>query len=186
MKTLNTLLLTLYATMILFIIGIYIAMILFIIDITSCKGRTPPPKKAEISQIEFCVSQRLFITIDDDLLTKIAWLESEFDQFAIGDNGKAKGMYQLWNSYIQEHNRLYGTSYVHDDAFCPYTSRHIVKGVLVAMAKNYYKNEGRIPNEVELLAMHNGGYRGYKKNTSLPYIQRYYSEIVTKKLHLQK
>jgi len=175
MKTLNTLLITLYAT-----------MILFVLLATSRTDPEPPPKKAEISQIEFCVSQRLFITINDDLLTKIAWLESNFDQFAIGDNGKAKGMYQLWNSYIQEHNRLYGTSYVHDDAFCPYTSRHIVKGVLVAMAKNYYKNEGRVPNEVELLAMHNGGYRGYKKNTSLPYIQRYYDEIVTKKLHLQK
>jgi len=174
MKTLNTLLITLYAT-----------MILFVLLATSRTAPEPPPKKAEISQIEFCVSQRLFITINDDLLTKIAWLESKFEQFAVGDNGKAKGMYQLWNSYIQEHNRIYGTSYVHDDAFCPYTSRHIVKGVLVAMAKNYYKNEGRIPNEVELLAMHNGGYRGYKKNTSLPYIKRYYDEIVTRKLHLK-
>jgi len=161
-------------------------MLLFVFFVISRTASKPTPKKVEISQIEFCVSQRVFITINDDLLTKIAWLESKFDQFAVGDNGKAKGMYQLWNTYIQEHNRLYGTNYVHDDAFCPYTSRHIVKGVLVAMAKNFYKNEGRIPNEVELLAMHNGGYRGYKKNTSLTYIQRYYDEIETKKLHLVK
>jgi hypothetical protein len=168
MKKINILLILLYITITLFVI--------------ECKAQLPKPAP----QIEYCTAQRLWFSISDDLLNKIAYLESKFDTCAIGDSGKALGMFQIWEIYIQEHNRLYGTKYTHYHAYHVPTARSITHGVLFSMAMNFYKNEGTLPNEVQLLMMHNGGYNGYKRNTSLPYIQRYYSEIVTKKLHLQK
>jgi len=157
---------------------IFATMIAFVATLTA-QG----PKPAEV-RIEKTLEQRNFITIPDSLLNIISWLESKHGLEQEGDNGKAIGNYMIWETYILEHNRVYGTNYTHDDAKCPYTSRMITKNMLIAMGKNFYKNEKRMPTIEDYLAMHNGSYEGYKKQTRFAYIRRYYSECVERRLHL--
>jgi len=88
---------------------------------------------------------------------------------AIGDNGKAKGILQIWDVVVKDVNRIYKTTYVHDDAFDPAKSRDIAKKYLTFWGKRYTKNTGKVPTYEVLAKIWNGGPKGYNKTDTNKY-----------------
>lgn len=109
------------------------------------------------------------IEISDELLNKIATVESNGKASAIGDNGKALGVYQLWASYIKDVNAVYGTNYKHSDAKNTAKAKEIVKKYLAYYGKVYEKKTGKKVTDEVLARIHNGGPMGYANKSTIKY-----------------
>lgn len=105
----------------------------------------------------------------DELIAALIQVESSGDGLAIGDKGKAYGCLQLWDTYIQDVNRVYRTSYRHKDAFNRLTAIEITKKYLTFYGKIYTKRTGKKPTNEVFARIHNGGPIGYKKVETLEY-----------------
>lgn len=104
-------------------------------------------------------------TASDALLDAIADVESLGQvnrSRCIGDNGKARGMYQLHKEYIEDVNRFAKTSYTWADAFNPSTARKIVKLYI-----EHYSSANA--SDEDMARIHNGGPRGHRKSCTLGY-----------------
>jgi soluble lytic murein transglycosylase-like protein len=113
----------------------------------------------------------------DKLIQAMIQVESEGNGLAIGDKGKAYGCLQLWNSYIQDVNRIYKTSYRHKDAFNRCTAIEITKKYLTFYGKIYMQETGKQPTDEVFARMHNGGPTGYKKSATIEYWQKVKKEL---------
>ena len=109
----------------------------------------------------------------DSLLPYIAEVESLCHIYAVGDNGKAFGLYQLHPIFVRDYNRIFGGNYSHADAFCPYTAAHITKSVLMHYSMKYYAMTCRMPSARVILAIHNGGWRGWENEATVPYLGKF-------------
>lgn len=101
------------------------------------------------------------------LLDAIATVESSGNPEAIGDNGNALGMYQIWNVYWMdavEHSPEIGGDY--EDVFDPEYAESVVLA--------YWDRYGaRCDYTLEGLAkIHNGGPRGHMKDVCAPYWEK--------------
>jgi len=94
-------------------------------------------------------------------------------QRAVGDNGNAKGIFQIWPSVIQDVNRVYKTSYTHDDMFDPKKATDVAKKYLTYYGKVYKRNTGKEPTPEIYARMWNGGPKGYKKSAT----DKYWSKV---------
>ena len=103
------------------------------------------------------------------LLKTLERVESNGNSKAIGDNGKAKGILQIWNVVVKDVNRVYKTKYTHDDSFNPDIARDIASKYLTFWGKQYQKKTGEIPTYEVLSRIWNGGPSGYKKDATLKY-----------------
>lgn len=104
-----------------------------------------------------------------ELIEALIKVESNGKSLAIGDNGKAKGCLQLWESYINDVNRIAGTSYRHNDAFNYIKAREITKTYLTHYGKRYKKLTGKEPTDEVFARIHNGGPNGYNKTATVKY-----------------
>ena len=104
-----------------------------------------------------------------DLLSAIAWVESRNNDYAIGDNGEAVGRYQLHRIYVDDVNRIAGTSYTYADRTDPLKSRQMVEIYLNYYGEVYRQRTGKRPTAEVLARIHNGGPRGYEKNSTKSY-----------------
>lgn len=104
-----------------------------------------------------------------DLLPALATVESNHNINAVGDNGKAKGILQIWDVVIKDVNRVYKTNYVHNDAFNKEKSFDIATKYLKFWGKRYTINNHK-PATMEVYArLWNGGPKGYKKIATIKY-----------------
>jgi hypothetical protein len=111
------------------------------------------------------------------LLKALETVESNGRPDVVGDNGNAKGILQIWNSVIQDVNRVYKTKYVHDDAFKPDKARDIARKYLHYYGYRYSRNTGNPPTYEVLARIWNGGPKGYKKNSTLKYWDKVQKEL---------
>ena len=99
------------------------------------------------------------------LLAAIKQVESGGDANAVGDNGKALGVYQIWESYWSdaiEYVPSIGGRY--QDCKDPKYAEFVVRAYLARYAPK------RRTVTLEMLArIHNGGPRGYLKPATLKY-----------------
>ena len=86
---------------------------------------------------------------------------------AVGDNGKAFGLYQLHSAYVQDAAEHSYVSYVHKDAFVPIYARCIVEDYMARYATE--KRLGRPVTVEDICRIHNGGPNGYKKSSTDAY-----------------
>ena len=109
-----------------------------------------------------------------DMYDKIRIVESNGNPRAIGDGGRAFGEVQIHKIVIEDVNRLYGTSYTHEDSFDKTCAKEIFSLYLNAGIDIFCKKFGRDPSEEEVVRMWNGGiYSGYKKKSTIKYYSRY-------------
>ena len=106
------------------------------------------------------------------LLLILIMVESGGNPEAIGDNGKALGVLQIHAAYVEDVNRIYGTTYKHQDALCRDTSIEIATLYL-----SYYGSPerlGRNPTVRDLALIHQGGPNGYRRTnrTAENYMQK--------------
>lgn len=100
----------------------------------------------------------------DRLLDAIAQVESGNDSDAIGDRGRAIGMYQIHRRYWRDGVRILRVKWDYSLAFKAEKSRQVVKAYLLHYGK------GR--SLLDIARIHNGGPNGYKKESTLPYARR--------------
>ena len=103
------------------------------------------------------------------LLNALAVVESNNNDDAIGDAGKAIGRYQIWEIYW--HDAL---------EFCPslkgeyqdVKSQEYAERVITAYLMRYAKGAVESKDFERLARIHNGGPKGYKKKATLKYWNR--------------
>ena len=99
------------------------------------------------------------------LLAAIKQVESGGDANAVGDQGRALGVYQIWESYWRD-----GVAYVPSIGGCyqnckdPKYAEFVVRAYLA----RYAPKRGTVTLEM-LARIHNGGPRGYLKPATLKY-----------------
>lgn len=114
--------------------------------------------------------ERKVVEVSEALILAIAKVESNNNSFAIGDNGKAVGKFQIWIDVVKDINRIDGQiSFTYKDRFCPIKSRAILVRYLWYYGTRYQKITGKVPDDEVLARIWNGGPNGYKRSTTLPY-----------------
>lgn len=98
------------------------------------------------------------------LLDAIATVESNSDPNAVGDKGRAIGMYQIHPRYWQDGTRILGVDWQHSEARDPEKARQVVRA--------YLHHYGRGKDVFDMARIHNGGPRGHKKKATLTYARR--------------
>jgi len=99
--------------------------------------------------------------ITNYILFVLMTVESGGDINAVGDDGKAFGLYQIHAEYAAD------AGYQHDAAFNPIFAQGIVKNYMAR-----YATEERIGRPVtveDICRIHNGGPNGYKKSSTDAY-----------------
>ena len=113
-----------------------------------------------------------FGMVDTNIIAKI---ESNNNPDAIGDNGKAIGIYQIHKCVIDDVNKHFNTSYTWpESAKDTTTAKEIMCYYLELGQQIYYKKHNKYPTEYELVRMWNGGiYQGYKIKATKKYLIKY-------------
>lgn len=101
------------------------------------------------------------------LISALTIVESGGRADAVGDNGKAYGILQIWDVVVQDVNKVFGTSYVHKDAFNPTKARQICRYYLSHYATPA-RTAGMDPYEAAA-RIWNGGPNGHRKAATIPY-----------------
>lgn len=102
-----------------------------------------------------------------ELIMILIMVESGGNNLAVGDNGLALGCLQIHQCVIDDVNRIYGTSYVHEDAYDRDKSIDICYKYL-----SYWGTEkrlGRKPTLMDMSLIWNGGPNGWKRGPTDPY-----------------
>jgi hypothetical protein len=101
------------------------------------------------------------------LIDALIIVESGGRADAVGDNGKAFGILQIWSVVVQDVNKVFGTNFRHQDAFNPTKAKQICRRYL-----SIYAIKSRIgdmdPYEASA-RIWNGGPNGHRKNATLGY-----------------
>ena len=97
-------------------------------------------------------------------------VESSGNPAAIGDNGRAIGILQIWDVVITDVNRAKGTSYTHRDALDPVKARAICRAYLSIYCTA--KRLGRAPTMEDAARIWNGGPNGHRKAATVKYWQK--------------
>ena len=98
------------------------------------------------------------------LLDAIARIESHGDPNAVGDGGRALGVYQIHRAYWEDGTELLGVNWPHRDATDPKKARRVVKAYLL--------HYGRGKSLPEMARIHNGGPHGCRKKATLCYARK--------------
>ena len=106
------------------------------------------------------------------LIPALEIVESNRNPAAVGDNGKAKGILQIWNVVIQDVNRIYKTYFTHDDAFDKEKAKEIASKYLQFYGEQYEKKTGKTATTEVLARTFNGGPNGYKNPNTLTYWEK--------------
>ena len=100
------------------------------------------------------------------LIPILITVESNGREKVVGDSGKAKGILQLHAVYVDDVNRIYKTSFKHDDAFDRNKAIIITRLYLTHYGKHYERKTGNIATFEVLSRIHNGGPTGYLKKST--------------------
>ena len=99
----------------------------------------------------------------EDMLDAIEWVESKGDPWAVGDDGKAVGAYQIHKIYVDDVNRITRPGIItFKERSDPEKSRRMVTIYL-----NHYGGTFE-----EMARKHNGGPNGHKKPSTEAYWEK--------------
>lgn len=108
------------------------------------------------------------------ILPTLCTVESNNDPLSVGDYGDAIGILQIHKICVDDVNRVYKTTYTHEDMFDEELSKEVFILYLTYGAVVYKNKFNRYPNEEELVRMWNGGiYNGYKIKSTKIYYKKY-------------
>jgi hypothetical protein len=100
------------------------------------------------------------------LLDAISKVESNDNDDAVGDNGKALGRFQIWEIYWQDAvERTSSISGKYEDV----KNREYAERVFVAYMLRYARKAIRDKDYEKIARIHNGGPRGHTKNATIKY-----------------
>ena len=100
----------------------------------------------------------------DRLLDAIAKVESRNDPDAVGDGGRAIGVYQIHRLYWKDGIRILDVEWPYKEARDPRKARRVVTA--------YLRHYGKGKSLLDMARIHNGGPRGYRKKATLKYARK--------------
>lgn len=107
-----------------------------------------------------------------DIIDTLIRVESDGNQFAIGDNGKAVGCLQIWEIMVKECNRILGRNeFTLKDRYNVKRSKYMATVFLSRQISRYKSKYGKYPNELVLASSWNTG--SIFNNVNRKYISRY-------------
>lgn len=114
-------------------------------------------------------------------LKAVAWIESSGNPKAVGDNGKALGLYQLHKGVIDDYNKENHVLNTHSDALEPITAHKIAKWYLTIKIPKYLKYYGLKDTLANRLTAYNMGIKAVReKRTAKKYLKKYLLALDTK------
>lgn len=114
----------------------------------------------------------------DDVLTAIRIVESNNDPSAVGDGGKAIGVYQVWKPYWKDAVQWYPhIGGVYEDCTDPSYADQVVRAYMSRYANP--RRLGRNVTQEDIARIHNGGPNGHKKQATLKYWHKVQAELET-------
>ena len=129
-----------------------------------------------ITTILLCISLSSHATDLGQIYNVIKHVETNNRELAVGDNGKAYGVVQIHKICVDDINRIYKTSYTHQDAFDKTCSREMFMLYIAAGVKRFKRKYDKDPTEGQIVRMWNGSiYNGYNKRSTVKYYKRYLS-----------
>ena len=111
----------------------------------------------------------------DRVLAAIRVVESNNNPGAVGDNGNAIGVYQIWTSYWKDATERSGIGGVYLDCYKPDYADRVVRAYMARYATE--RRLGRPVTMEDIARIHNGGPNGYKKNATLKYWEKVKKEL---------
>jgi len=112
----------------------------------------------------------------NEVLDAIAIVESAGDPNAIGDNGNAIGLFQIWESYWTDGIERSGVGGEYTDCFDPAYARMVVLGYMDRYATP--DRLGRAVTQKDIAYLHNGGPRAvWAKGKKLNNLETYWSKV---------
>lgn len=115
------------------------------------------------------VSARSEFVVEDSFFEAVRFVESTDGRY-LGDQdgGRSHGPYQISMAYLQDANEYLGTNYtlrqVIDD-------ESVAREVMVGYWNRYLPKDREVTYEL-LARIHNGGPKGYEKDSTLPYWEK--------------
>lgn len=109
----------------------------------------------------------------NQLLDAIRMVESSDGKNLTGDNGKAIGPYQIWEDYWKDAMRILKKDWPYSDAMKESRAREAVKAYITHYGKGHGW-EG-------MARCHNGGPTGWKKKSTLVYLDKIKTALKEKK-----
>lgn len=108
----------------------------------------------------------------DKLFGLVILIESGGDPNAVGDNGQAVGIVQIWPDVVKEVNDFEGKAYCNGDRLFPSKSREIFIAYLLRWGAEYERQTGSPPTSYDLIRIWNGGPDGWKKDSTVKYCEK--------------
>lgn len=106
------------------------------------------------------------------LLPLLAQIESSNNPNAIGDGGRAIGLYQIHNVYWTDGIEYMKVDWPYKRAYDPKYAEQVVRSYLTRYGKHYERVTGKKATLEVLARIHNGGPNGWKKKATLKYWQK--------------
>lgn len=107
-------------------------------------------------------------------LATIAKIESSGNPLAIGDNGKALGLYQLHASVVKDYNKANNTNFKHNDMLKASTAYKVANWYLNIKIPSYLRHYGIAVNRDNVLSCYNAGIGSVLKGRkAVKYIAKY-------------
>lgn len=91
-------------------------------------------------------------------------VESNNDPDAVGDGGRAIGLYQIHLAYWKDGTRLLGVKWPYGQAKDPCKAKEVVRA--------YLCHYGKGKSLLDMARIHNGGPRGHTKQATVKYARR--------------
>lgn len=106
-------------------------------------------------------------------LDQLAQVESGRDDTAYNQAEDAHGRYQIRAGYLADANEVLGTSYSLADCHNPEISERVVRAYLMRYGSAYEQRTGNKATPEILARIHNGGPRGYERDCTLAYAEKF-------------
>lgn len=113
------------------------------------------------------------VTVSEDFLSRIAYVESRGNPAAFNRGSGAFGLYQIRMPYLSDANSVLGTDYTLEDMLDPEKAAQVVRAYLGKWGAKFEERHGRPPTDEELARIHNGGPRGAERQSTLNYAKLY-------------
>ncbi|MEK6883024.1 MAG: hypothetical protein AABY22_25595 [Nanoarchaeota archaeon] len=121
--------------------------------------------------LPFLTYSKEIIQIPDKFFKILGTIESNNNDLAVGDRGKALGRYQIWQIYFKDAQNF--DKSLQNIEYKQVTNEIIARQVINSYMNKYCLNAVKSGNYEVMVRTHNGGPDGQNKQITLRYWQRF-------------
>jgi hypothetical protein len=112
-------------------------------------------------------------TCDSEFIAKIGTIETGGTDSITAEQGRGVGRYGIYNVCVRGSGLMDLLGYEHIDMMSKEKSDHVFWAMMGIFCYQYAQKHGHYPNYEDLARMWAGGPTGYKKNSTLKYLEKF-------------